>query len=175
MLIFVIKKFGPFSLYLFFFKGKIYANLKYETLADDLLKHILKLLNIFHHVFTNTKPVYFPRGQKNDIFIGSKEFQIYNHFGYFGNDYFYLKIYDVVKVSYNNYKVSEIIYFLSCNRKRKYKTFENHICIYVIFYLSLSVICDCWCAFSLRLKYLLNFYVMPKSNQTKYFYIIYIS
>lgn len=72
---------------------------------NTLLLHVLKLLNIFHHVFNDTRPVYIPKGQKNDIFISTKEFQLFESFGYFGNDYFYRKIYQLLRQSYDSYKV----------------------------------------------------------------------
>lgn len=86
--------------------GKLYAEHETPKYVDDLLLHIMKLLNIFHSLLTNSKPIFYPKDQKNDFFIGPKEFQMYNHLGYFGNDYFYLKLYNLIKVSYDNYKVS---------------------------------------------------------------------
>lgn len=56
-------------------------------------------------MFTNQPPIFIPKGQKADIFINAKEAHQLNSFGYFGNDYFYLKIYKIVKASYENYKV----------------------------------------------------------------------
>lgn len=68
-------------------------------------------MNIYHTILINGKPVFYPKGQKNDFFIGPKEFQLYNHLGYFGNDYFYLKLYNLIKISYDNYKVSIFIFY----------------------------------------------------------------
>ncbi|KAG4067967.1 hypothetical protein HA402_010653 [Bradysia odoriphaga] len=73
---------------------------------NTLLLHVLKLLNIFYHVFNNTQPLYIPKGQKNDIFISTKEFQLFESFGYFGNDYFYRKIYKLLKQSFDSYKIT---------------------------------------------------------------------
>ncbi|KAJ6637731.1 Huntingtin [Pseudolycoriella hygida] len=73
---------------------------------NDLLLHVLKLLNIFYHVFNNIRPVYIPKGQKNDIFISTKEFQLFENFGYFGNDYFYRKLYKLMRQSYDSYKIT---------------------------------------------------------------------
>lgn len=77
------------------------------AIVNNLLNHIMKILNIFHHVIMNIRPVFIPQGQKNDniFFTGSKEFLTFNTFGYFGNDYFYLKIYNLIRISYNSYKV----------------------------------------------------------------------
>lgn len=86
--------------------GKAVAELKSNKYTKILLSHIVKMLNVFHHVFTNQRPLFIPKGQKTDIFIGSKELNTLNSFGYFGNDYFYLKIYKLLKVSFDAYKVS---------------------------------------------------------------------
>lgn len=73
---------------------------------NTLLLHVLKLLNIFHHVFTDIRPIYIPKGQKNDIFISTKEFQLFESFGYFGNDFFYRRIYKFLRQSYDSYKIT---------------------------------------------------------------------
>lgn len=72
---------------------------------STLLLHVLKLMNIFYHVFNNIRPLYIPKGQKNDIFISTKEFQLFESFGYFGNDYFYRRIYKLLRQSFDSYKV----------------------------------------------------------------------
>lgn len=86
--------------------GKAVAELKSNKYIKILLCHIAKMLNIFHHVFTNQKPLFIPKGQKSELFIGSKEINLLNSFGYFGNDYFYLNVYKSLKVSFDTYKVS---------------------------------------------------------------------
>lgn len=94
----------------FVITGNVSVRANPSTIIDNLLLHVLKLLNIFHHVIMGIRPIFVPKGQKNDIFFtGSKEFVVFNKLGYFGNDYFYLKIYNLIKVSYNNYKVSILI------------------------------------------------------------------
>lgn len=70
-----------------------------------LLCHIVKMLNVYHHVFTNQRPLFIPKGQKSDLFIGSKELHLLNSFGYFGNDYFYLKLHNLLKISFDAYEV----------------------------------------------------------------------
>lgn len=66
----------------------------------------MKLLSIFYNVLNNKRPVFIPKGQKPDLFVNSRELQLMNSYGYFGNDYFYLKIYKIVRIIYENYKVS---------------------------------------------------------------------
>lgn len=88
------------------YSGKAVAELKSNKYIKILLSHIVKMLNVFHHVFTSQRPLFIPKGQKSDLFIGSKELNVLNSFGYFGNDYFYLRLYKSLKVSYDTYKVS---------------------------------------------------------------------
>lgn len=90
----------------FSFAGKAVAELKSNKYIKILLSHIVKMLNVFHHVYTNQKPLFVPKGQKSDLFIGSKELQLLNSMGYFGNDYFYLNLYRTLRVSFDAYKVS---------------------------------------------------------------------
>lgn len=120
--------FFSFKFFLFFFVSCfnfMSSIIKMILLADtigvkpingigNLLIHILKLFNIFHHIVNNIRPVYIPKGQKNDLFIGTKEIQQMNSFGYFGNDFFYLKLYNLMKLSYDGYKVSEILFKFIC-------------------------------------------------------------
>lgn len=82
---------------------------------NDFLGHVLKILNIFEHLFVNTKPLIIPKGHKADIFLGAKEVASMNNIGFFGNENFYLKLYEILKSSYQNYKVSGL------------KTFSNKI------------------------------------------------
>lgn len=84
-----------------------------RRLCLSLLDHDLKLANIFHHVFSGQKPLFIPKGQKSDIFMNARELQALNSRGYFGNDYFYLKIYKIIKLMHDNYKVSLCHLFLS--------------------------------------------------------------
>lgn len=55
---------------------------------------------------TNQRPIFVPKGQKADIFANSKELQMLNSLGYFGNDYFFLRIHKTIGIFYENYKVS---------------------------------------------------------------------
>lgn len=89
-----------------FHAGKAVAELKSNKYIKILLSHIVKMLNVFHHVYTNQKPLFLPKGQKSDLFIGSKELQMLNSMGYFGNDYFYLNLYRSLRVSFESFKVS---------------------------------------------------------------------
>lgn len=77
-----------------------------RKLCLSLIDHNLKLANIFQHILSGQKPLFIPKGQKNDIFMNAKELQALNSRGYFGNDYFYLKIYKMIKLMYDNFKVS---------------------------------------------------------------------
>lgn len=77
-----------------------------KTRTRTLLTHIMKLLNIYHHILMNKRPIFIPKGQKPDIFVNSKETQMINSYGYFGNDYFYLKIYRTLKSIHDNYKIT---------------------------------------------------------------------
>lgn len=77
-----------------------------RKLCLTLIDHNLKLANIFHHIFIGQKPLFIPKGQKNDIFMNAKELQALNSRGYFGNNYFYLKIYKMIKLMHENFKVS---------------------------------------------------------------------
>lgn len=71
-----------------------------------LLSHVMKLLNIYHYILTNKRPIFIPKGQKADIFVNAKEIQMINSHGYFGNDYFYLKIYKTLRIIYESYKIT---------------------------------------------------------------------
>lgn len=84
-----------------------------RRLCLSLLDHDLKLANIFQHIFSGQKPLFIPKGQKSDIFMNARELQALNSRGYFGNDYFYLKIYKIIKLMHDNYKVSPCHAFLS--------------------------------------------------------------
>lgn len=78
-----------------------------KTITSSLMGHVMKLLSIFHNVLNNKRPVFIPKGQKSDLFANSKEQQLLNSLGYFGNDYFYLKIYKIIRIIYENYKVND--------------------------------------------------------------------
>lgn len=81
------------------------ANNQRKTITSALVGHVMKLLSIYHNVLNNKRPVFIPKGQKTDIFVNSREQQLLNSYGYFGNDYFYLKIYKILRIIYENYKV----------------------------------------------------------------------
>lgn len=81
------------------------TNNQKKTVISALLSHIMKILSIYFNVLNNKRPVFIPKGQKADIFINSKELQLINSYGYFGNDYFYLKIYKILRIIYENHKV----------------------------------------------------------------------
>uniref|UniRef100_A0A182RZC5 Huntingtin n=1 Tax=Anopheles funestus TaxID=62324 RepID=A0A182RZC5_ANOFN len=73
---------------------------------NKLIIHLLKLFNIYHHVYTNTTPLVINRTQKADIFMNTKELQQINCFGYFGSDHAYMKFYQQVRCSMESYRMS---------------------------------------------------------------------
>uniref|UniRef100_A0A182M0T8 Huntingtin n=1 Tax=Anopheles culicifacies TaxID=139723 RepID=A0A182M0T8_9DIPT len=73
---------------------------------NKFIIHLLKLLNIYHHVYTNATPLVINRAQKADIFMNTKELQQINCFGYFGNDHAYMKLYQQVHCSIESYRIS---------------------------------------------------------------------
>lgn len=72
---------------------------------SDILSHLLKLLNIYSHLISNSKPLILSKG-KSDIFTSSKELAQINSLGFFSNDQFYLKLYLVLKNSYDSYRMT---------------------------------------------------------------------
>lgn len=69
-----------------------------------LLTHAAKLLNIFQHVITATRPLFVPRGQKPDLFSSARDQLAVQASGYFGNDYFYLNLYNAVLSAFGGYR-----------------------------------------------------------------------
>uniref|UniRef100_A0A182YG60 Uncharacterized protein n=1 Tax=Anopheles stephensi TaxID=30069 RepID=A0A182YG60_ANOST len=76
-----------------------------ETMNKFII-HLLKLLNIYHHVYTNTSPLVINRAQKADIFMNTKELAQINSFGYFGSDHAYIKFYQQVRCSMESYRIT---------------------------------------------------------------------
>ncbi|XP_053685344.1 huntingtin isoform X2 [Sabethes cyaneus] len=77
-----------------------------NEMMDKFIFHLLKLMNIYQHLLTNQRPVIISRAQKGDLFMNAKELQLINCFGYFGNDHFYLKLYNVLRNSFESYKIT---------------------------------------------------------------------
>jgi hypothetical protein len=105
-----------------FFLGFSTSNTLSTNIIHDVerfLQHILKILNIFYHLFSHTKPILLPKGQKRDIFIGAKELNLINNIGYFGNEHFYLRFYRILKSSYESYKVINFFQNQLINIKKK--------------------------------------------------------
>lgn len=73
---------------------------------NEFLLHILRILNIYGHLVTGTKPLIIPKTKGKDIFTSSKELAMINSFGFFSNDHFYLKLYLVLKSSYESYRMT---------------------------------------------------------------------
>ncbi|XP_058457032.1 huntingtin [Malaya genurostris] len=77
-----------------------------NELIDKFIFHLLKLMNIYQHLFGNVKPVVLSRAQKGDLFMNARELQLINCFGYFGADHFYLKLYSLLRSSFENWKIT---------------------------------------------------------------------
>lgn len=80
-----------------------------KSITSALLGHVMKLLSIYHNVLINKRPVFIPKGQKSDLFVNSRELQLLNSYGYFGNDYFYLKLYKTLRIIHENHKVNSML------------------------------------------------------------------
>lgn len=76
-----------------------------NEVIDKFIFHVLKIFNIYQHLFTNVKPVVISR-EKSDLFIPQKDLQLINCFGYFGNDHFYIKLYGLLRNSFESYKIT---------------------------------------------------------------------
>lgn len=66
----------------------------------------MKVLNIYHHLFKDFKPISIPKSQKNDLFVNAKEQQQINSVGYFGDNPFYMRLYQLLRYSLETYKIS---------------------------------------------------------------------
>lgn len=73
---------------------------------NEFLLHLLRILNIYGHLVNNTKPLLVSKQKSKDIFTSSKELAVINSLGFFGNDHFYLKLYLVLKSSYESYRMT---------------------------------------------------------------------
>lgn len=83
------------------------ANVKANYDANlYLIKHTIKIINIYYHIFTNQKPLITTKNPKTDLFSNAKELVITQSIGYFGNEYVYIKLYQTLKSTFDNYKVS---------------------------------------------------------------------
>ncbi|XP_055389254.1 protein PFC0760c isoform X2 [Condylostylus longicornis] len=76
-----------------------------NNLIETLFGHVMKILNIYNHLLGNQKPILFGKSHKNELFQNSKEIAIISNYGYFGNDYLYIKLYNLLKISFDNYKI----------------------------------------------------------------------
>uniref|UniRef100_A0AAG5CW14 Huntingtin n=1 Tax=Anopheles atroparvus TaxID=41427 RepID=A0AAG5CW14_ANOAO len=77
----------------------------YEVINKFII-HVLKLLNIYHHLFANIAPIVINRAQKTDLFMNTKELQQINCFGYFGSDHACMKLYHQVRNSLESYRIT---------------------------------------------------------------------
>ncbi|CAO1418775.1 unnamed protein product [Diamesa serratosioi] len=76
--------------------------------TESFLVHLVKIINIYGHLVSNTKPLIVAKSQKskNDLFASNKELAIINSIGFFSGDPFYLKLYLILKSSYESYRIT---------------------------------------------------------------------
>lgn len=76
--------------------------------TESFLIHLVKIINIYGHLVSNTKPLIVAKSQKNknDLFASNKELAIINSIGFFSGDPFYLKLYLILKSSYESYRIT---------------------------------------------------------------------
>ena len=74
----------------------------------SFMVHLVKIINIYGHLVSNTKPLIVAKSQKNknDLFASNKELAIINSTGFFSSDPFYLKLYLILKNSYESYRIT---------------------------------------------------------------------
>lgn len=103
---------------------------------DFLLRHSLKMLNIYYHLVTNQRP---PSGShsasskapKSELFAreqpGAAALQA---LGYFAGDYVYMKLYNILRGANDSYKVSQAtdsqIRRLAHSRIRRFSASNRH-------------------------------------------------
>ncbi|XP_039956819.1 uncharacterized protein LOC120772331 isoform X2 [Bactrocera tryoni] len=73
---------------------------------DQLLVHVMKILNIYYHLITQQKPQLFVKVQKSDLFANAKELALVQSVGYFGSDYIYIKLYNILRSANDSYKIT---------------------------------------------------------------------
>lgn len=76
--------------------------------TESFLIHLVKIINIYGHLVSNTKPLIVAKSQKNknDLFASNKELAVINSIGFFSGDPFYLKLYLILKSSYESYRIT---------------------------------------------------------------------
>jgi hypothetical protein len=77
-----------------------------EIQIQTLTFHIMKILNIYAHLINNIKPLIVPKNKSPDLFTTSKELAIINSLGFFGGDHIYLKLYLVLKSSFESFRMT---------------------------------------------------------------------
>lgn len=93
------------KLYCEFMAAKAVDGLVENDDLQFLLEHSLQLMNIFGHIVNNQKPLITHLTQKADLFTSDRELQKMQQTGYFGNKAVYLRIYKLIKVTYETYKI----------------------------------------------------------------------
>lgn len=88
---------------------------------DFLMRHSVKLLNIYYHLVGNQRPPQQPssskaasgKSGKNELFTlvnssgSGKEMATLQALGYFASDYVYMKLYNILRGANDSYKVSQ--------------------------------------------------------------------
>lgn len=70
-----------------------------------IFHHVLKLLNIYFHIFTNQVPLQNDNMPKTELFINEKDLQRLAHMGHFGNSETYMKLYKILQNIHEAYKI----------------------------------------------------------------------
>ncbi|XP_032597539.1 uncharacterized protein LOC6569724 [Drosophila grimshawi] len=83
---------------------------------DFLLRHCVKLLNIYYHLVGNQRPVQSSstsktyKAGKSELFTlnssGSGEHTVLTAMGYFASDYVYMKLYNILRGANDSYKIT---------------------------------------------------------------------
>jgi hypothetical protein len=73
-----------------------------STEFTEVLHHLMRILNIYGHILSNAKPLIVPKQKSKDIFTPSKELAMINSLRFFSSDHFYLKLYLVLKNSFES-------------------------------------------------------------------------
>lgn len=83
---------------------------------DFLLRHSVKLLNIYYHLVCNQRPLQpnssklAKTGSKSELFTlnsNARELAMMQALGYFASDYVYMKLYNILRGANDSYKVSQ--------------------------------------------------------------------
>jgi hypothetical protein len=73
-----------------------------STEFTEFLHHLMRILNIYGHLLSNAKPLIVPKQKSKESFTPSKELAMINSLRFFSSDHFYLKLYLVLKNSFES-------------------------------------------------------------------------